>query len=259
MLLAKPDIHQQWENAYRTIENEEFFDQVFDYITLVLNAPENSTFLDVGCGTCAHSIRLANRGFFVHAVDISESILKIAETNVKSKKMQHKISIRRQDVLSLSFEDETFNYILCWGVLMHIPNIEKAISELTRVLKPGGILIISEGNMYSLQSIILRNLKRVQKNKGVDVRETPAGLEHWIINSSSTLMTRHANMKWLIVRFRDNGFTVRKRCAGQFTELYTKVSSHYLKNLIQRFNRFWFNVIRIPQPAFGNILILEKS
>jgi len=255
---AKPDIHQQWvENYYA--ENETFYEQAFDYIISILKAPKNSIFLDAGCGNCAHSIRLANRGFFVQAIDFSEAVLEMARENVNAKGLEGKISIKRGDILALPFENETFNYILCWGVLMHIPDLEKAIAELSRVLKLRGILVISEVNMYSPRYIIIRNLKRFLRKKEVCIKKTSAGLEYWNISSNGALMKRHANIHWLIERFKSNGFVVKKHVAGQFTEEYTRVSSRLLKNLIHGFNNFWFRYIKIPYFAVGNIIILQKE
>lgn len=68
------DIHQEWVSIYRTAENEPFFELAFDCIVNVLNAPINSSILDGGCGTCAHSIRLASRGFIVYAVGLFEYV-----------------------------------------------------------------------------------------------------------------------------------------------------------------------------------------
>jgi len=88
--LAIPDLHQHWIDSYYT-EDDTFYELAFDYITNILKAPENSVLLDAGCGNCAHSIRLANRGFLVQAVDFSESILKKAEANVKTRGLENKI------------------------------------------------------------------------------------------------------------------------------------------------------------------------
>jgi ubiquinone/menaquinone biosynthesis C-methylase UbiE len=136
--LQKKDIHEGWENAYRTPENKKFYELAFDFIIHAIIPPENSLFLDAGCGNCSHSIHLAKRGFRIQAVDFSENVLEMAEENVKEKGFAERIKIKREDLTSLSFGNETFNYILCWGVLMHIPDVEKAIGELARVLKPGG-------------------------------------------------------------------------------------------------------------------------
>ena len=257
--LSKPDIHRQWEEAYRNEKNEMFYEQAFDYITRYLNNSKNSTVLDAGCGICAHTIRLANRGIFVQAIDFSESVLKEAAAEVNARGLENRINIKRENILDLSYENRSFNNILCWGVLMHIPDLEKAISELTRVLKSGGTLVISESNMYSLQSIIVRNMRRFLGKRKIDVKKTPAGVEYWGITPVGVLMVRETNIQWLIEKFKKNRFTVIKHVAGQFTELYTRVSSQPLENLIHGFNNFWFRYVKIPHLAFGNIIILRKE
>src|SRR5436309_2094780 len=97
--LAKPVIHERWENDYRTAENEGFYEQAFNYMTRVLSAPENATILDAGCGTCAHSIRLAKRGFLVRAVDFSESVLAVAKAKVKTEGLGPRVDIQRESLL----------------------------------------------------------------------------------------------------------------------------------------------------------------
>ncbi|MFH1011552.1 MAG: class I SAM-dependent methyltransferase [bacterium] len=255
---AEPDIHQKWIETYYSAENEAFCEQEFDYVTKILNAPQGSVILDAGCGNCAHSIRLARRGFFVQALDCSEAALKLARENVAASRMEDRIHIQHGNLLALPFEDGTFNYALCCGVLMHIPDLEKAISELTRVLRPGGRLVVSEANMYSLEAVILRNLKRLLRRGKALIKRTPTGVEYWTVNSTGVLLTRQSNMRWLLERFRSRGLSPRKRIAGQFTELHTRISSKPLNKLVHALNRLWFEYVRIPYPAFGNILILEK-
>src|SRR5437879_6563547 len=115
--LARPQIHQQWNRDYRTGDNERFYEEAFHYILGVLNPPLGATFLDAGCGSCAHSVRLARRGFNVRAVDFSESALAMAQDYVNSKKLQDRIILACESLLELSFPDESFDYVLCWGVL----------------------------------------------------------------------------------------------------------------------------------------------
>ncbi len=257
-LLAKPDIHQRWIETYYNDENEAFCEQEFDYVTKILNAPKDSVILDAGCGDCTHSIRLAKRGFFVQAVDCSEAVLQLAEENVKARGSQERIHIQHGNLLGLPFEDGAFNYALCCGVLMHIPDLEKALSKLARVLRSGGRLVVSEANMYSLEAVVCRTLRRFLKRGRAVMKETPAGLEYWTTDSAGTLLTRQANMRWLIEGFRSLGFALQKRLAGQFTELYTRISSRSLKKVLFAFNNFWFIHVKIPVGALGNILILEK-
>ena len=83
--LARPEIHERWTRDYRTGHNESFYEHAFDYILRVLKPSPGATFLDAGCGSCPHSVRLARHGFNVRAVDFSESALAMAQDYVKSK------------------------------------------------------------------------------------------------------------------------------------------------------------------------------
>lgn len=257
-LLSRPEMHRQWARDYRTDDNERFYEQAFDFIVDRLKPEPGATFLDAGCGSCAHSVRLARRGFKVHAVDFSESALKMAQQFVRAKGVQDRITLGRESLLELSFPDESFDYVLCWGVLMHIPDVERAVAELARVLKPGGALVISEGNKSSLEAVTMRNLKRVLRREKAKVKDTPAGVEYWKEKDGDALVTRQANVDWLIREFEANGMRLTKRVAGQFTESYRMPSAPRLKRFIHRFNNFWFQRLRFAQPAFGNILFLEK-
>jgi ubiquinone/menaquinone biosynthesis C-methylase UbiE len=257
-LLSKPEIHQQWSRDYRTEENEGFYEQAFDYILRVLNPPSGATFLDAGCGSCAHSVRLARRGFNVRGIDFSESALAMAQDYVSSRQLEDRITLARESLLELSFPDESFEYVLCWGVLMHIPEVGRAVSELSRIIKPGGLLVVSEGNQSSLEAIGLRDLRRLLRKEKADVKEKPEGLEYWTNKRGDALVTRQANISWLIKNFEANGLTLTKHVAGQLSESYTRFSAPPLKRLVHGLNNFWFRHVRLPGPAFGNILFFQK-
>jgi ubiquinone/menaquinone biosynthesis C-methylase UbiE len=258
-LLARPEMHRKWEGDYRTIDNERFYEAAFDFIAGLLAPSPGATFLDVGCGSCAHSVRLARRGFNVHAVDFSESALRMAQEYIRSRGLEDRITLGRENLLELSFPDESFDYVLCWGVLMHIPEVGCAISELARVIRPGGSLIISEGNQSSLEAALVRNLRHLLRREKADVKKKPAGIEHWKEIAGDAIVTREANIPWLVRTLEAHGLTLGKRVAGQFSESYTRVSAAVPKRLIHGFNQFWFRRVRWPSPAFGNILLFEKD
>lgn len=250
-------IHRNWELKYGLGENELFFNLAFDYITSIMNASYNTSVLDAGCGYCTKSILLAKRGFLVTGVDISDSTLNEAKEIIKLKGFQNRIEIIKENITSLSFKDNSYKYILCWGVLMHIPKIKNALNELARVLKPGGILVISENNMNSVFQIFFRLFRTHKPN--THFLKTPAGIEHWFIKNDGSSLVREANIGWLIKTLKKKDIILIERIAGQFTELYVSMPFPLFKKIIHSFNNFWFKYIKIPNPAIGNILIFKKK
>jgi ubiquinone/menaquinone biosynthesis C-methylase UbiE len=257
--LTEDDIHRKWVNTYRTEKNQRFYEMAFDAIVREINPPEGAMFLDAGCGSCQHSMRLARRGFRVTAVDFSRSALSLAMENIRSKGMTDRITLTRQDLTALSFPSATFDYILCWGVLMHIHDVRGAILELSRVLKPGGYLVISENNAYSVQSMLIRSLKSVLRPSRNIHEKHDWGFEYWEDTPVGRLLTRQNNIPGLLRLFRENGMSLEKRFAGQFTELYSMFHSSILQAMIHYFNSVWFRHIRVPYLSFGNILIMRSG
>jgi ubiquinone/menaquinone biosynthesis C-methylase UbiE len=257
--LANSDTHQTWMNAfYGDSKNQDFYEAAFDRILDIVRPPEGAIFLDAGCGVCAHSIRLANRGFLVHAVDFSEAALDMGRASVKALGLEEKIRISSGNITELPFADESYDYVLCWGVLMHIPDLVKALTELARVLRLGGTLVVSEGNMSSSDSILGRTLFRPLRRRKTVMKKTPAGIEYRTSTGSATRFVRFANVNWLIRRFETEGVYIQERFSGQFTGAYTMVSFGLLKDLIHHFNMSYFNHNGDPRVASGNILIFQK-
>jgi len=257
--LSDGEIHRKWVNTYRTEKNDRFYEMAFDAIVREIHPPEGAMFLDAGCGSCQHSLRLAQRGFRVTAVDFSQSALALAKDNIRAKGMTDRITLSRQDLTSLSFPSATFDYILCWGVLMHIHDVRGAILELSRVLKPGGYLVVSENNAYSVQSMSIRFLKSILRPSENAHDKYDWGFEFWEDTPVGRLLTRQNNIPGLLRLFRETGIRLEKRMAGQFSELYSVFHSPLLQALIHQFNAVWFRHVKVPYLAFGNILFMKST
>jgi ubiquinone/menaquinone biosynthesis C-methylase UbiE len=256
--LSKPDVHRGWIDAYVTEDNARFYDAAFDVIRGMVPDPPSFTFLDVGCGSGTHSIRLAERGFKVIAIDFSEHILATARENIQASGVADRIMLKRANILALDLPDGAVDGVLCWGVLMHILEIERALSEICRVVKRGGLVVISEGNMQSAQTTFVRLSKNLRgKTAGGVV--TPAGLETWAETPAGILLTRQANLRWLKERLNQHGFVIAKHIAGQFTEAYVRFHSRTATRLIHGFNQFWFSFVRSPRFAFGTLIFARKE
>lgn len=78
------------------------------------------------------------------ATDISEGMMTVGRDKVEKALLAHKISFAREDCMSLSFADKTFDAITVAFGIRNFEELDKGLSEMCRVLKPGGHLVILE-------------------------------------------------------------------------------------------------------------------
>jgi ubiquinone/menaquinone biosynthesis C-methylase UbiE len=256
--LSRPELHNTWVSRYYTGRNDVFYNIAFDYIQEKVKPSSGDLFLDAGCGNGAHSVRLAKRGFNVTAVDFSSEALKLCRENIKLNKVEKQVSIREESLLGLNFTDKSFDGVLCWGVLMHIPEVEKALDELCRVVKSGGYLVLCENSNNAVETRLRNIIKKIFRIKNTKDFKTYKGMECWTETEAGKFLVRKTNFNWLIRYVTGKDFSLVDRRAAQFTELYSWISFKPLKTFIQLFNEFWFRFIRAASPSLGQIIIFRK-
>jgi SAM-dependent methyltransferase len=100
--------------------------------------------------------------------------------------------LKQANITELPFEDCAFNFVVSWGVIMHIPEMEKALSELARVVKHSGVLVLCENNLNSLDVAIreraIHGVKKLMGRNLSEIRDTPRGSESWKESESGGLM-----------------------------------------------------------------------
>lgn len=124
-----------------------------------LNPSQN--ILEIGSGSGRHGVRIAQDFPQSHVVlsDISEESLSLIR-NLTQKLDIKNIEIRNEDVLNLSFSDNKFDVVFCNAVIQYLSNYELAISEMVRVLKPGGRIILATVNFWNLPYLFDRKVLR---------------------------------------------------------------------------------------------------
>ncbi|MBL8954854.1 MAG: class I SAM-dependent methyltransferase [Myxococcaceae bacterium] len=135
--------------------------------------------LDAGCGGGRNSIAMARlKAAKVIGVDVGEGGLDDARRRAGS---LTNVEFRHASVLELPFADAQFDVVWCAGVIMHTANPERALDELTRVLKPGGALYLlvyaSEGLRWPLIQLLrplAQQLGQPALDRAVAAAELPA-------------------------------------------------------------------------------------
>jgi ubiquinone/menaquinone biosynthesis C-methylase UbiE len=107
------------------------------------NIRSRDTVLDVGCGEGTKIAQLAGNRKGVYGIDISRTGI------ARAKKQYPSIDFRTADSEELPYADNFFDVVLTCFVLEHVDNAEKVLSEIMRVTKPGGKIMLICPNFAS--------------------------------------------------------------------------------------------------------------
>lgn len=108
-------------------------------LVAMLNLRGDEAALDIACGTGDITFAIArglNAGQAV-GLDITQAMLDIAESK-RRKSLAENVCFHRADIMRMPFADETFDCVTGGYALRNVPDVEGALVEIMRVLKPGG-------------------------------------------------------------------------------------------------------------------------
>lgn len=123
-------------------------------------AKKDDKILDVGVGTGRLVIPFVEMGFDTYGIDISEQMLEIVKNKIGYLPNLH---LDKANAKNIPFQDNFFDFVTSYRVIIHIPDYEKVIEEIHRVLKPNGYAIIEFNNKYSLSGMgqLFRRLRKI--------------------------------------------------------------------------------------------------
>jgi arsenite methyltransferase len=108
--------------------------------------PAGATVLDVGCGAGTDlllaALRVGPKGAAI-GVDMTQAMCAVAADGAKACGLTN-VDVREGDAAGLSIDDRSVDVVISNGVLNLVPEKERAIAEMARVLKPGGRLQIAD-------------------------------------------------------------------------------------------------------------------
>lgn len=112
----------------------------------IREASATPAILDVATGTADMAIMMTRHlpGAHVTGVDISPGMLEIGRQKIARQELQARIHLQTGDSESLQFSDEQFDAITVAFGVRNFEHLEKGLTEMLRVLKPGGRLVVLE-------------------------------------------------------------------------------------------------------------------
>lgn len=108
--------------------------------------------LDVGCANGLHMRVLARHCRSIAGIDINESMLAVAKTTLAADEITN-ATLERRSAAELGYPDASFDLVYSFSTLLLVPDIKRAISEIARVLRTGGVALLDITGRYNLSRI----------------------------------------------------------------------------------------------------------
>src|SRR5438034_2303452 len=146
--------------------------------------------LDVGCGPAVLASALLERADEFWGIDLSAQMIAHGGARLETHPLRSRCHLGVGDAEAMSFAGGRFDAVVSLGMLEYLPSYERALAEMFRVLRPGGVAVLSVPNRASayhgsrratatVRSFIKRLLKRAPRpsERFITNRCVPAGLD----------------------------------------------------------------------------------
>jgi 2-polyprenyl-3-methyl-5-hydroxy-6-metoxy-1,4-benzoquinol methylase len=127
------------------------------------NAQRFGRVLDIGCGNGAISLPLLPRTDHLTLLDLSPKMLDLARQQVPAER-SGEVALIEGNFLEADLEPQSFDLILCIGVLAHVDSVEAVIAKVARLAKPGASVLLEFTDSYhfwGLQVVLYRKLLKL--------------------------------------------------------------------------------------------------
>ena len=167
--------------------------------------------LEIGCGLGTDGVRFAKAGADYTGVDLTDAAIELARKRFELSGLRGELRV--SDAENLDFADESFDLVYSHGVLHHTPDIAHAVSEIHRVLKPGGRAIVM---LYHRDSYNYRVGICILRRAGARLLKSESGLKlvHRMTGEPIDSLREHAR----IVKASTNGYLSSDEFLSQSTD-----------------------------------------
>jgi 2-polyprenyl-3-methyl-5-hydroxy-6-metoxy-1,4-benzoquinol methylase len=133
----------------------------------------NAKYLEVGCGTGRFTVPVAAQGVNLTAIDISDQMLATTRNRLENRATRSpRVALLKSDARATDFQTASFDVVFSFNVINHVPEYDRVITEVARVLEPGGLFVVGYPSLWSayLPYAMIVNLRRRSIRRGVYTR-----------------------------------------------------------------------------------------
>lgn len=110
--------------------------------------PYGDRLLDVGCGDGAHTMRLIDGYVRVDAIDTESARLETFTERLSGTGHEGRVRVHKMSANALTFDPHTFDRVTAFEAIEHLDELEESLTEIHRVLKPGGAFSLTTSNRW---------------------------------------------------------------------------------------------------------------
>jgi len=119
--------------------------------------------LDIGCGDGSISLPLVRSPKSLTLIDFSENMLSAVQSNLLHELAGNHVEVRNEDFMTASFRPESFDLIICLGVMAHVESPEELVARIATLMKPGGSLILEFSDSFNFAGRISRFFRTIRE------------------------------------------------------------------------------------------------
>lgn len=144
--ILEPEVMDTWEEAVE-YDSMDFRDvnAAFSQLAVALG-PEAGRVLDAGTGTARIPVMLGQLRpqWQIVGIDLSENMLRIGRQHIEASGLQGQIQLEQIDAKKMPYPDKSFDMVISNSIIHHLPDPLPFLTELQRVLKPNGALLLRD-------------------------------------------------------------------------------------------------------------------
>ncbi len=165
------DSRRYWQERYpervRTCGEFSYLARKIHAFRMLSRVPRGKgRLLDLGCGPGVYTRDLLGLGWNVVDVDLSSQMVRTAKSVASDAPRASQADFAVSHAACLPFDSGVFDCVLCIGVISYIENLQQALSEISRVLRPSGAAIFQISNRGSLYELWVRMKRGMRRRSG---------------------------------------------------------------------------------------------